>query len=196
MAAQPQAPRSAGALGRPGAPLPRLLQERSKGARSDGGVAAPRRTLPRAVRQGPGAPGTAQGSLLRSDGRKRLRHRSPLARRRGRHLAIHARRGTRLWARGQLLGRRPPRSGARRRRGRPLPQGPLCPLRLLVPGVRRLQRRLRLGAALDHHLQHQRLLGALSARVGAARGNRRSTFRRSWLRRSSGTTWRRSGLRT
>ncbi len=170
VAAFPEAPRGPRALGAAGASLPGLLQERHQGARRHGELAAPRRPVSRSVRRRVRASGAASRSDLRRDGRERLRQLGPLARRRGRHLAVHAGGGAGLRARGELLGRRP--TGSRTRGGgrRALSEGPLRPVRVLAPGVRRLQRRLRRRAAVDHQLQHQRLLGADSPRVGAPLG--------------------------
>ena len=46
----------------------------------------------------------------------------------------------------------------------------LRPVRILVPGVRRVQRRVRVRAAVNHVVQHERLLGADPARGGVALG--------------------------
>ena len=56
--------------------------------------------------EGARAPRPAARSLLPRDDRERLRERGPLARRRGRRLAVHAGRGARVRAGGQLLDRR------------------------------------------------------------------------------------------
>ena len=156
---------------RAGAALPRLLQERSQGACGDVELAAPRGPLPRAVRQGARAPRAAARS--RSTSRWSRAASTACARSRVGAGGVWqfmpgAARAYGLEVSYWIDARRDPEraaeAAARYLKDLYVRFGswPLV--------VRRVQRRLRRRAALDHQLQHQRLLGAGPARVGPALG--------------------------
>ena len=115
-----------------------FLPQRSQGPRGDDQLDPSCRPLPRSVRKTLERHGLPKdlfyAAMVESGFDTSSRSRVGA----GRHLAVHARRGPRLRAGGQLLGGRTARSRAQRRGRRPVPEGPLRSLRLLAPGVRRV----------------------------------------------------------